>query len=1505
MSRTVYLHEFTITKPNLIRFDIRDGDLLSLGIVEIESPDSGASYSAWYSDADGRYQIKGLNKDYKRYEDKPPESFLDRAAADDETNWSITGGINIDAVHRWTSPQDNGIWSGDSGGDVGTKITVMRHYLWLELDADLVNDTEYTVTFPTELGLRDYTFTYRDKAIRCSAIAVDQIGYGEQDSAKIAYLVEWVPGYGTKGAVQFSGLTDWHIMDRNGNIVWSAGAAPVSRLAPTDSELTRISMQDADRRLTDTSVAPRLITGFTNANPCVVTYTGANLSNDMVITIEDLRSLSGSTDSESELNSQYYKVGDNTATGGAYWWVIKNVNNAGPKTFQLYKENGTTAYDRSANTDTYLTGGKIYETYTLDNRYGTYVYELDFSAFEPGEPGIYYIYIEGLGISYPFHIDNGTWHKKASIFAAGDYHWRHDTDHDGRFGYTMPAGIRAGTANNTVYNSLVPLFFTDEWGNQGFGSDDTCGGFIATSYLNSAFIQRNGDGAEVADFGGLGHHDAGDPDSRIVVHSRIYHGMMDAYDFHKSACETTNFNIPKVEELYPSDTIYAGTSVLPDNMQSALWAMRSWLQGVDELGQARGGTNYGNPSEQTPVFLNRSPDPIQRTMYNYGPDHASGILIAWILAKMAIALRKHGSFETLAQYFEDKAVLVWDRNTLIGDNGSQWGSHSSGAVETARLEMYGDYKTACENTTNNSVILPYDGASSIGSFNGTITGGTSGATATLYLPRTVSILPFDNASGMLAGTITGGSSGATATIHSVNASGAPILYIYGITGAFTDNETITASGGGTALVNNPTNPALSTTYLAAKAGGLYIHNVTGTFQDNETVTSSGGGSVVVNNPGNPALKGVFAYRFDQVQVPTSLPNASFLWRQATCATTMYRMTGDDEYNDIIVDYWNSVASGNKDTIARLSFFPAGMWEYVNCTHPNVDATIKADWRSRMLTNGTSRVVNTNLSGVGVRALKEYSSSALFGADGTDWSNVQNIIRNAIAIAAEDSPGDVETYKKQVMYGFNYVFGANALKRSLVYSSGIDPPGSALHNNSLACGLPPPIGSCILGTSGRNFTGTLLWASHQPLHWLTKNNNPSYTDNYTQERAVYPSTDSWPSAMYFINVYGALEQNENVIAGTMGPQYWLATVMYALNGNGQTTLSTDVPAGKTRARAKTSATLLDDLALTPDGPYYASGSFYVDTDDTDVFVVATTSATPPTVAQIVAGQDHTGSAAVDTASVTVDEAGTSTFEFTSLTANTLHHVYATTRDASNVLGPIVSTTVTTAELIAFAYTYREGDTDGTDTDTYNFTKAGAHYAIGTANSQRKVLVDVYGRLSGSSTAIIPSSVTVKPVGQSNVTATLVKGLQFTGATTGTNFVGTYEALVPLGTEIDVDIVWNTAISRMGIDIVTVSGSKAVTASYSASAQSPSPAQVSITPVIPTNGVAHLAVLGVGAGVANATWTNATEESGSDTNVELTSVRKAAAQRATAGSTAVTVAMASGIDFGIVAAVYEPY
>lgn len=141
---------------------------------------------------------------------------------------------------------------------------------------------------------------------------------------------------------------------------------------------------------------------------------------------------------------------------------------------------------------------------------------------------------------------------------------------------------------------------------------------------------------------------------------------------------------------------------------------------------------------------------------------------------------------------------------------------------------------------------------------------------------------------------------------------------------------------------------------------------------------------------------------------------------------------------------------------------------------------------------------------------------------------------------------------------------------------------------------------------------------------------------------------------------------------------------------------------------TAPTLSSPTATALSNALIAAG---VTTDEANgtLYVVATTSATPPSAAQIRAGQDHTGASAVFADDQVVASTGAKTFNVTGLTQLTLYYLYFHHQDAAGNNSTVSS---------ASATTFRNGATAQSvidDTAAVGGNPAGVLYALALTKS----------------------------------------------------------------------------------------------------------------------------------------------------------------------------------------------
>jgi endoglucanase len=139
-------------------------------------------------------------------------------------------------------------------------------------------------------------------------------------------------------------------------------------------------------------------------------------------------------------------------------------------------------------------------------------------------------------------------------------------------------------------------------------------------------------------------------------------------------------------------------------------------------------------------------------------------------------------------------------------------------------------------------------------------------------------------------------------------------------------------------------------------------------------------------------------------------------------------------------------------------------------------------------------------------------------------------------------------------GWHYGLGANLTGKSLTTGLGTDVVTVALHNDSAAMGVPVPKGIMLYGPCRRVMIMSLSFKGNSPLNYLTMNSSPSYTTDYEHYRSVQPTHFAWPRHEHFFESPGLIEMVEYVFGGNIGPQQWVASVLWA-GGKNLTTKAT--------------------------------------------------------------------------------------------------------------------------------------------------------------------------------------------------------------------------------------------------------------------------------------------------------------------------------------------------------------
>jgi endoglucanase len=620
ISGAVTVHEITMAAPDIVCVEVRDQPVSKGALVNMTVPDSGA-FETWQSRTNpttGRRDhcmVVGPDKTHLRFQDMQPTEYLNRSAATMAADYGAIGANTVTAVYLKSMQYSAGEGFGVSGSRT-VKYASMKHFLFLKLNGPLMQGGPYTIRFPPRTRLPNASFTFNDRAIRAIAIRGTQVGHRPRDVNKLAYLALWIPGAPNEGAINLSGaygLNSFSIIDEKGNEIFKSSIK--ERVAPTTME----ENSPAVWRLASTSRPKIAITGATTTNPVVITAPRHGLTNSEVIAIYNM---DGDTDVSrrglTDLNNAFFTVAGATTD-----------------TFALAGVDGThfTPYQGG--------GGTIYRTYAA-SRAGTYVYGLDYSAWNSGEPGTYRIHVPGLGVSDPFEVSEEVWHRVAWNSAKGEYHQRSGCTLDGRFGYRRPSAFN-GSTDVSIRQSALPYAWTNLAGMLRKSRIDVESG-VSAPWITGKTVDAYG-----------GWFDAGDYVTRIADAAYASYMLLDVQEHLPSAARSTKFNIPLSSQvLDPSQ--YSAIDMMPDVVHQAIWNLDCFrrLQSADGsvsggMGMSTGlGTNTFEPS-----WLYRG------DVYLYAPDHFSTLCYAGAAAKLATVLGSAG-FSALAMLWRQSAVSAWN-----------------------------------------------------------------------------------------------------------------------------------------------------------------------------------------------------------------------------------------------------------------------------------------------------------------------------------------------------------------------------------------------------------------------------------------------------------------------------------------------------------------------------------------------------------------------------------------------------------------------------------------------------------------------------------------------------------------------------------------------------------------------------------------------------------------------------------------------------------------------------
>jgi endoglucanase len=652
-SGTVAVREITMAAPDIVCVEVRDQPVIKGALATLAAPDPGA-VNTWQSRTNpttGRNDhcmVVGPKKTNLRFQDIQPTEYLNRSAAATAADYGAIGGNTVTAVYLKSMQYSAGEGFGVSGSRT-VKYASMKHSLFLKLSGPLMQGGPYTIRFPPRTRLPNASFTFNDRTIRAIAIRGTQVGHRPRDVNKLAYLALWIPGAPNEGAINFVGaygLNSFSIVDARENEVFKGSIR--ERVGPTTREENAPDVW----RLASAARRTIAITGATTTNPVVITAPSHGLSNSEVIAIYNMGGeLDGLHRGMTELNNEFFTVGSATTD-----------------TVALARVEGTnfTPYQGG--------GGTIYRTYAA-NRAGTHVYGLDYSAWNPSEPGTYRIYVPGLGVSDPFDVSEEIWYRVAWNSAKGEYHQRSGCPLDARFGYKRPSAFN-GNTDVSIHQSALPYAWTN------------LAGILPKSQIG---VESGASAPWVTDktvgaYGGW--FDAGDYVTRIADTAYASYMLLDVYEHLPSAGGRTSFNIPLSSQVLDR-SLYSAIDAMPDAVHQAIWNLDCYrrLQSAD--GSVSGGMGMSTGVETNvfePSWLFRG------AVYVYAPDHLSTLCYAGAAAKLATVLGIAG-FSALAMLWQQSAVAAWNWAYEIDTNRTVRDAHYA----TARAKAGWDDATYADN----------------------------------------------------------------------------------------------------------------------------------------------------------------------------------------------------------------------------------------------------------------------------------------------------------------------------------------------------------------------------------------------------------------------------------------------------------------------------------------------------------------------------------------------------------------------------------------------------------------------------------------------------------------------------------------------------------------------------------------------------------------------------------------------------------------------------------------
>ena len=658
----VTVQDITRATPTILRILVIDEDFVKYPLVKLATVDPSHPTDSWvsrtnpYTGALENCRVLG-DGTWLRFEPTEPTNFLDRAAADVYTNYPDLGSASPIAVYRKSYAHHQ---REASGGTFGVNMINCRHELFLKYNA-LIPDGLFTMSV-TGGFIPDTDFTVSD-GIRSDTIRATQIGHKPTDPEKVAKMAVWIPGNGTHGQMDLSlAGENFYIINEAGTTVHTGTIS--LHMSPTDKE--RSGATDYTQYPSTTGVVR--CTSVTVGSPTQFNVPGH-----------------GFTNGTEKFFSGFSGLG--TALQEGSWQTITVIDT----------NNISVAVDTTGLTHTVGAYVTDYDSQIHDlceaNRANTYVYNLDYSAFQPtaGNYGKHRVYVPGYGVSWPFEVDPAARYValRNSIKGYMSQCWGMPLSW-AQANWNRPGQFRDGFNGQKVYESTKPGCWDEEGG-----------------YFNT--ISDNGMDAKwrtsirVTDWFGA-FSDAGDWDFHLVRHCQGLYALLDvAYEYVPSGERNNDYGFPKSSQTIDRN-LYSAIDNLGDVVHMVIWYLEPFRRSQHADGWVYSGCQYTDGAEDD----HKNPSWISdNAMYLLAADHVATMYYAWVAAKLARILNDAGATSlgaTWLQSAEDAytwADAIWsDWDT---DGISSTGAWKNWYIDTLDCQTTGGYSNADVTSSMNAM----------------------------------------------------------------------------------------------------------------------------------------------------------------------------------------------------------------------------------------------------------------------------------------------------------------------------------------------------------------------------------------------------------------------------------------------------------------------------------------------------------------------------------------------------------------------------------------------------------------------------------------------------------------------------------------------------------------------------------------------------------------------------------------------------------------------------------